>query len=428
MALPVLAEETPTSTRGEHHVHRNVVTLTLTIFMVALGESLWKDFLPRYLTALGASVLAVALFQATKDFLDAIYQYPGGQVADLYGRKRALLLFSAMAMVGYTIYYLSPSWPLVFAGLFFVMAFSSLFQPAIFATIGDSLPAGKRATGFSLESILRRVPLLLGPAAGGFVILHLQGIHGLDEGLLQGVRAGLLVSIFLTAMALLIQYVSYTPAMGATAGADPTRASLFAEMREIFRAMPPSLRGLLISDSLVRFGENTAKILIILLATEPPPVGLGIDAFRFGLLVTIQMATAILSYLPPTRLAHLYGRRPFTAATFLFFSLFPLLLFLSQDYYWLLGAFVAAGLRELGEPTRKGTIVDLSPEGSRARAVGIYYTFRGLLIFPAGLVGGLLWILWPRLPFLVSFLVAFGGFVFFLLGTRRDYPRGRPGE
>src|SRR3954468_3755477 len=92
------------------------------VFLMALGENLWKRFVPKYLEALGAPVTAIGLFGSCQDLLDGVYQYPGGWVADRYGRRRALLLFVALATIGYVLYLVAPSWPFIFVGLLFVMA------------------------------------------------------------------------------------------------------------------------------------------------------------------------------------------------------------------------------------------------------------------------------------------------------------------
>jgi hypothetical protein len=60
-------------------------------------------------------------------------------------------------------------------------------------------------------------------------------------------------------------------------------------------------------------------------------------------------------------------------------------------------AFVVGGLKEVGEPSRKATIVDCCRASSRAREVGMYYTVRNLLVVPGGLVGGVLWAHSPSL-------------------------------
>jgi MFS family permease len=142
-------------------LERNVSIASAAVFILGLGEELWKKFLPKYLEALGATMPVIGLFGTAQDFFDAVYQYPGGWIADRVGRRRALLMFVALASAGYIVYLLTPSWPFVFLGLALVMAWQSMASPAIFAIIGDALPRERRAMGFTLQSILKRVPIAI---------------------------------------------------------------------------------------------------------------------------------------------------------------------------------------------------------------------------------------------------------------------------
>lgn len=81
-------------------LERNVIAASSAVLLLMMGEELWKKFLPNYLEALGASTFAIGLFGSAKDFFDAIYQYPGGWLADTVGRRRAFLTFLALACVG----------------------------------------------------------------------------------------------------------------------------------------------------------------------------------------------------------------------------------------------------------------------------------------------------------------------------------------
>ena len=95
------------------------------MLLMNLGENLWRRFLPKYLQSLGAPITAIGLFGTAEDFLDGVYQYPGGWIADRYGRRFALVLFTTLAALGYAIYWALPAWPLAFAGLAFVMAWTN---------------------------------------------------------------------------------------------------------------------------------------------------------------------------------------------------------------------------------------------------------------------------------------------------------------
>jgi len=116
---------------------RNVLVMSGAVFVLIAGEQLWTRFLPIYLVTLGAPAVALGLWGSSKDFLDAALQYPGGAVSDRYGSQRALLLFTAIAGLGYLAYWVAPSWEFLFLGLLFASAWGSLASPAMFARAGS---------------------------------------------------------------------------------------------------------------------------------------------------------------------------------------------------------------------------------------------------------------------------------------------------
>ncbi|MFQ5810550.1 MAG: MFS transporter, partial [Armatimonadota bacterium] len=168
-------------------LERNVVVLVGAVLIIGMGEQLWTPFVGKYLRVLGASVFIVGLFDTLEAFLDAVYQYPGGVISDRLGRKRSLVLYNLLAVVGYILYAVGVHWAFIFAGVLFVMAWGGLSLPATFALIGDTLPESKRAMGFSVQSILKRAPIVVGPLIGG-ALLDRYGIAG-------GMRMALLITI-----------------------------------------------------------------------------------------------------------------------------------------------------------------------------------------------------------------------------------------
>ena len=373
-------------------LERNIAAVSVAIFLLALGENLWKRFLPKYLQVLGAPVTAIGLFGTCEDFLDGIYQYPGGWIADRYGRRRALLLFVALAGIGYVLYWLAPTWPFVFLGLVFVMAWSSMASPTLFSVVGDALPKERRALGFTVQSILKRVPIALAPTLGGLLI----AAHGVEG----GVRVGLLVTL---ALAVVTLPVVARVAIPVTKDTAPTN------IMAVWATMPSPLRWLLVSDVFIRTCEGLVDVFLVLYTINV----IGISAPRFGTLIAVQMTTAILSYFPAGKLADRVGRKPFVIATFLAFSLIPIAVVLAESFASLVVAFVVGGLRELGEPSRKALIVDLAEPTLRARSIGLYYLIRSLAIAPAAFVGGLLWQLTPALPFWTAGAIGLVGVIVF---------------
>ena len=364
------------------------------------AEELWKRFVPRYMEALGAPVLAVGAYGTARDLVDALLQYPGGWVTDRFGRRIALRSFVLLAAVGYAAYLWAPSWPLTFVALPLVMCWASAASPTVFAIIGDALPLNRRTIGFTVHSITRRIPIAIAPALGGVMMVSL--------GVRSGVRVGLAIAIAGAAIAFVVAGMvsSGIRAPDAVGSGAVTRS---ASVHDVWRHMPAALRRLLASDVLVRTCESLVDVFVVLYATRV----IGISPPQFGALVSIQMVTSMMVYVPAAALARRIGRKPLVVATFVAFALFPLTVIGATGFAGLVLAFVMGGLRETGEPARKAVIVDLADPERRGRTIGLYYLMRSLAITPAALLGGALWTVRPELPFVVaSGFGLLGAFVF----------------
>jgi MFS family permease len=381
---------------------RNLIVLLAAIFLIACGEELWFRYVPNYLEALGASVLAVSAYGALKDLLDAVYQFPGGVLTARLGPKRSLLLFNGLALAGYGAFALATHWWVLLLALPLVMAWQSFSLPATFSIVGDALSQGERSIAFAYQSIVRRIPIIIAPTIGGLLIAAF--------GLLSGTRIAIAIGIGLAVIAAAVQIAYYR--FHAASG-----MSLKDCINGVTR-LDPRMKKLLFADILVRFGQGIGEIFIVLYATQV----VGVSPTTFGMLIGLAMLTSIAVYIPAARLADAKGREPWVTATYGFFALFPLILGLSTTPLVLTIAFIVMGLREIGEPPRKGLLVDFARPERKSVDIGAYYFTRGLLVFPASVVGGLLWRYSPHLTFYVAALVALSGAIVFhfTLGRRRS--------
>src|ERR1043165_4145891 len=91
-------------------LRRNPSLLLIALLLAGTGERLWLGFAPKYLEALGASVLIIGLFDALQTLLGALYAYPGGWLTDHWGQRRSLLLFNALSVGGYCLVLLWQHW------------------------------------------------------------------------------------------------------------------------------------------------------------------------------------------------------------------------------------------------------------------------------------------------------------------------------
>ncbi len=378
--------------RGRWGLAGSLAPAAAGIFFFGLGQELWSRYLPEYLRTLGASAFTVGAFGALEDFLDAAYAYPGGWLSDRLGNRRALVFFAFLTTLGFLVYLAFQSVAGVFAGLFLVCAWKSLGLPATFSLVAEELSGSDRIVGFTVQSVLRRLPIVLAPPVGGLLIERMGMAHGM--------RTGIVISIVLAAAMLGGLMASFSRRASAPVADPPSAPPASGPVR-----LHPTLKRLLAADCLIRLCEGLPDVFLVIWAIEV----LRLSPAQFGLAMSVLMGTAILSYYPAAALAGRMEKKPFVIATFLFFTLFPLAVLLARTFPQLLGAYVLGGLREVGEPARKALIVDLAGPSGRGKIVGVYYAIRGFTVAGAAAVGGALWTIRPSFTFLAAAVLGAAG-------------------
>jgi MFS family permease len=388
-------------------LRRSAVGVLGMVVLVGMGERMAERFLPIYMMALGGGALSIGLLNAMDNLLSALYSFPGGYLSDRIGEKRALLIFNIVAMAGFLVVILIPAWQAVLAGAVLFISWTAISLPATMSLMYKTFPENGRIMGVSMTSLARRVPMALGPIIGGAFI----GAWGERD----GVRYAFVAALVMAAVALAFQNILIE---------DDRKDGRFAKdfnVRKIeknplrlFRFMSPAMKNLLVSDILVRFCEQIpyAFVVVYCMKTLSEPV----SALQFGLLTGVEMATAMLVYIPVAYLADKGEKKPFVVMTFIFFTLFPLALMFSRSLEWLIPTFILRGLKEFGEPTRKTMIMDLAPENCKAGMFGLYYLIRDVFVSVAAFGGAILWQISPETNFIAAFcfgVLGTAGFIIF---------------
>jgi MFS family permease len=391
-------------------LRRNTSLLLVALLLAGTGEKLWLGFAPKYIEVLAHGVLSAAqiilvigIFDALQTLLGAIYAYPGGWLTDHWGQRKSLLLFSAISIAGYILVLVWQSWLALLLGSFLFLAWSALSLPATFSVIATSLQSHRHTMGVGVQSMIRRVPMMLGPLFGGWLLTRF--------GWTDGVRYALALCIAMSLLTAAFQWFMFEPEAGSSRGGDRTaqRAVSTISFLGVVKTFTPALRELLVSDILIRFCERIPYAFVILWAMDSGHV----TAQQFGYLVTFEMVTAMLCYIPVAHLADKYGRRPFVLVTFVFFTLFPVTLLFAHDFRWLALAFVVRGLKEFGEPARKALIIGEATPELRARTYGAYYLIRDCTVTGGSFLGAWLWNLSPQANFIGAALCGALGTIWF---------------
>ena len=381
---------------------RNLVVLLVAIFVIGAGEELWMRFVPKYLQAVGATVFVIGLYDALRTLLGAIYAYPGGVLVDVWGHRRAFLAFNLISIAGYALVLLIPHWGAVIAGMFLFLSWTCFSLPATFSLVGATLEASRHSMGVGIQSVIKRLPIMVAPIFGGILIDRF--------GIIGGVRIALLISIFLSAVTILVQrQLREEPKQEVAAN---ERWGFWRSLREFNVPM----RRLLLSDILIRFCERIPYAWVVIFAMDY----IGVTAKQIGILTAVEMLAAILCIIPASHFADRHRREPFVIVTFILFTLFPISLLVSRSFSALVIAFMIRGFKEFGDTSRKALIIGYCEPQHCGQMVGSYYLVRDLIVSVGAIAGAFLWKLGPGLNFLGAAALGVAGTIFYVRTIRQS--------
>ncbi|MEF8772753.1 MFS transporter [Halodesulfurarchaeum sp.] len=387
---------------------RDVLVLSLAMFVFSLGFQMTSRFLPKYLVALGASGFVVGLFGTVGNIISAVYPYPGGAVSDRIGSRQALTVFGLLSTLGFGVWLLAPAlgtisigpvriepWFWIFVGLLLAQAWKSFGLGATFAVVKQATDPSRLAAGFASTETVRRTAFLIGPVLAALLL----GMHPDFTVSFQYVLA---VAVVFAAFGTITQHVLYD------ASAD-TIGNAFAGFEQIKRDLedlPAELRPLLVGDTLVRFANGMVYVFFVLVVTQLLEVGLNTSftigpfapsvslspAAFFGFLLGVEMLIALLVMAPAAKLAEYVGLKPIVAVGFAVYAVFPVvLIYAPASASVLVLVFAFSGLRFAGLPSHKALIVGPAEQGAGGRVTGSYYLLRNTIVIPSAAIGGALW-------------------------------------
>src|SRR6266550_671787 len=159
----------------------------------------FADFfgLKRNLVVLLIAIFVIGLYDALRTLLGAIYAYPGGVLVDVWGHRRAFIIFNIVSIAGYALVLLVPHWAAVIAGMFLFLSWTCFSLPATFSLIGAALEANRHSMGVGVQSVIKRLPIMIAPFFGGMLIDRF--------GVIGGVRIALIISIVLSGATIFVQ-------------------------------------------------------------------------------------------------------------------------------------------------------------------------------------------------------------------------------
>ena len=148
---------------------RNLYILTFVLFVVMLGYGVVIPIMPFYVEHMGAGGMELGLLVASYAVMRLIFGPIWGSLSDRIGRKPILMI----GILGYAVtmvwFGLATQLWMLFAARILSGILSSATAPTTMAYISDSTPEKERGGGMGLLGAAGGVGTILGPALGGYM-------------------------------------------------------------------------------------------------------------------------------------------------------------------------------------------------------------------------------------------------------------------
>jgi MFS family permease len=122
-----------------------------------------------YMLDLGASVTQVGLVYTLASLVPMVLQIFGGWLSDTIGRLRVIAFGSSVAVFGYFIFSIAPSWEWILLGLSVEFVSNSVVGPSFNAYISEQSDESQRGRVYGLTSSIYMTVTVIGPALAGFL-------------------------------------------------------------------------------------------------------------------------------------------------------------------------------------------------------------------------------------------------------------------
>ncbi|MEM2104721.1 MAG: MFS transporter [Candidatus Bathyarchaeia archaeon] len=377
-------------------VKGNYAVLILSWILIDFASEIPMAYYALYVLGLGATETIVGTIGLFQFLALASMQFPGGYIADKFGRKSIICLMTFGVALSYFFYALAPSWHFILLGAVLMAVFNSTYQPALMAMIADSLPPEKRGMGFGIVTLIASVSTTPGPVIAAFLCSRF--------GLMDGMRAGygIVVALFLTAAFLRLFRLKETVKVAVKPSVTELWKSYPVAVKEslsVYNRMARSLYYLVWAAIIGQFGFSAVMLFFPVYAVNE----LLIDKTIWGVLLTAAPVTTIILSIPIGKFVDKVNRKIPTLLACLLFAL-SMWFFVYGNVPLILLSLILVGAGQVMMNTGfRALLADLTPKMERGR-VNAFMNFASFLFSALGnFAGGFLYEhVSPRLPFYVA--------------------------
>lgn len=387
-------------------IQGNFLILVLSWLVMDFASEMPGTYYPLYVQALGGSAVTIGLIGSVQMVSRAVVQFPGGYLADKYGRKWLISTMTFGVALSQALYAFAPSWQFIMLGAV-IQSLCLIYQPALNAIIMDSLPPERRGMGFSIITLITSVSTTPSPIIAGMLYTKF--------GLVPSMRIGytLALSAYLGAAVLRLRLKETVDSPQRINGGELLRSypRSIVESIRVWRLVPRSALVLFISDFILMFSIAIFQPIMVIYIVED----LGVSPVSWSLIMTTLFISMIVLSIPSGKLIDRIGKKiPMLAAYILWAVTVPL--FIYGDFIRLLLAMPLLGLLQvLVMASSSALFADLVPKKHRGKTTGSRGFFTLIAMAVGQLLGGIIYErVSHQMPFFLQFVFIVPSFLLIL--------------
>lgn len=333
-----------------------------------MHELVWQP----YIISLGGSMATIGSMQSLYTLVTNGLQFVTGELCDSWGRKTVITGYYLASIAGLFISVYARDWRWLIPVIVLYSIADSLGEPSFYPIFAESVDAKKIGLSISLLSLTWFLPGLYSKLFAGYLGDNV-GLVNVLRLVLAGEVAATLVFFF-----------------GVEETLKERRPMDWAAVRRnIVSVIKPrgDLRDVYLLSILDRFSWSINRGIFVAMLYE----SLGLSLLQIGVLMTVATATTSLALIPVGNLVDRHGSPMFLRASVLLaiasfagyavFRSFPVLLVLQVFRGLAMG---------LWDPSYNSFLAKAVPKQERGSLYGSINGLRGIIMFPAPLIGAYL--------------------------------------
>lgn len=395
-------------------VQGNYLILIISWIIMDIGWEMPAPYFQQYVDALGGNVfpMALGIIGFANFFFMALVAVPGGFLADKFGRRWLVTTMTFGIATSFLFFALAPfwiftaPWHLILIGTI-LQSLCLIYQPALFALVQDSLPPERRGVGSSLIEMIHGTFNTPAPAIGGLLVVSFGLITGM-----QSVYLVLTILFFAAALwrTKLKETIPSTEKMRFRYFVSSYPQAI-RESLQVWKIVPRSVFWLLLVEVMAMFALALTNVINALYARDI----LGIPQDQWFLTYIPMLIALVVASYPIGKMIDKVGMKiPLAVGPCAL--VISLLLFLNGNLYTIMLSLALMGLVNLMIMSSGMAISACLVEPQNRGKIRGGLNFVGYLFTGIGmLLGNLLYIITPQLPFFLTIALAVPMFLIIII-------------